>query len=69
MRLDLFVNDSIILEIKSIQKLLLVHEAQLLINRSLLEKPQGLFINFFTDNIAKSIKTVVIQQLKNLNET
>lgn len=69
LRLDLLVNDTIIVEIKSIENLLPVHEAQLLTYMSLLEKPQGLLINFYTDNITKSVKPLVNQFFKNLNET
>jgi GxxExxY protein len=69
LRLDLLVNDVIIVEIKSIENILPVHEAQLLTYMSLLEKPQGLLINFYTDNITKSIKPLVNQLFKNLNET
>ena len=42
------MNDIIIVEIKSVENLLPVHEAQLLTYMSLLEKPQGLLINFYT---------------------
>jgi GxxExxY protein len=69
LRLDLLVNDVIIVEIKSIENILPVHEAQLLTYMSLLEKPQGLLINFYTDNITKSVKPIVNQFFKNLNET
>ncbi len=69
LRLDLLVNDIIIVEIKSIENLLPVHEAQLLTYMSLLEKPQGLLINFYTDNITKSVKPLVNQFFKNLNDT
>ena len=68
LRLDLIVNDIVIVEIKSIENLLPVHEAQLLTYMSLLEKPQGLLINFYTDNITKSVKPLVNQYFKNLNE-
>jgi GxxExxY protein len=69
LRLDLLVNDVITVEIKSIENILPVHEAQLLTYMSLLEKPQGLLINFYTDNITKSVKPIVNQFFKNLNET
>ena len=69
LRLDLLVNDVIIVEIKSIENILPVHEALLLTYLSLLEKPQGLLINFYTDNITKSVKPIVNQFFKNLNET
>ena len=69
LRLDLLVNNTIIVEIKSIENLLPFHEAQLLTYMSLLEIPQGLLINFYTDNITKSVKPLVNQFFKNLNET
>ena len=34
---------------------------------SLLEKPQGLLINFYTDNITKSVKPLVNEYFKKLN--
>lgn len=66
LRLDLLVNDLIIVEIKSVENILPVHEAQLLTYMKLLEKPQGLLINFFTDNISKSLKPFVNEVFKNL---
>ncbi len=69
LRLDLIVNDIIIVEIKSVENLLPVHEAQLLTYMSLLKKPQGLLINFYTDNITKTVKPLVNKFFKNLNET
>ncbi len=59
LRLDLLVNNTIIVELKAIENILPVHEAQLLTYMKLLEKPQGLLINFFTDNITKSMKPFV----------
>ncbi len=66
LRLDLLVNDSIVLELKTVDFLLPVHEAQLITYMKLLEKPQGLLINFFTDNIAKSMKPFVNEFFRNL---
>ena len=59
LRLDLLVNDLIVVELKAIEKLLPVHEAQILTYMKLLQKPQGLLINFFTDNITKAMKPFV----------
>ncbi len=59
LRLDLLVNDSIVVELKAIENILPVHEAQILTYMKLLKKPQGLLINFFTDNITKSMKPFV----------
>jgi GxxExxY protein len=67
LRLDLIVNNTVVVEIKSVENLLPVHEAQLLTYMSLLEKPQGLLINFYTDNITKSVKPMVNEYFKMLN--
>lgn len=59
LRLDLLVNDAIVVELKATETLHPVHEAQLLTYMKLLQKPQGLLINFFTDNITKAMKPMV----------
>ena len=59
LRLDLMVNDCIVVELKAVESILPVHEAQLLTYMKLLEKPQGLLINFYTHNIARSLKPMV----------
>ena len=59
LRLDLLVNDLVIVEIKAVDQIHPVHEAQLLTYMKLLQKPQGLLINFFTTNITKSMKPMV----------
>ena len=68
LRVDLLVNDTIVIELKTVDKLLPVHEAQLLTYMKLLEKPQGLLINFFTDNITKSLKALVNELFKKLED-
>ena len=59
LRVDLLVNNCVIVELKATEKILPVYEAQLLTYMKLLQKPQGLLINFFTDNISKSLKPFV----------
>ncbi|MNK03366.1 hypothetical protein D3C87_212110 [compost metagenome] len=59
LKLDLLVNDTIIVELKAVEEIHPVYEAQLLTYMKLLRKPQGLLINFFTDNIVKSMKPFV----------
>jgi GxxExxY protein len=66
LRLDLLVNDSIVVELKAIENILPVHEAQILTYMKLLKKPQGLLINFFTDNITKSLKPFVNEFFRSL---
>jgi len=59
LKLDLLINDLIVVELKAVENLLPVHEAQILTYMKLLEVPQGLLINFFTDNLIKSMKPFV----------
>jgi GxxExxY protein len=66
LKLDLLVNDIIVVELKTVECLLPVHEAQLLTYMKLLEKPQGLLINFYTDNITKSLKPMVNEFFRDL---
>ncbi len=66
LRLGLLVNDTIVIELKAVENTLPVHEAQLLTYMKLLKKPQGLLINFYTDNITKSLKPFVNEYFKQL---
>lgn len=68
LRLDLLVNNQIIVELKAVEVLHPVFEAQLLTYMKLLKKPQGLLINFFTDNITKSLKPLVNEYFSELPE-
>lgn len=63
---DLLVNDTVIVELKAIEEILPIHEAQLLTYMKVLKKPQGLLINFFTDNITKSLKPFINEYFKEL---
>ena len=45
--------DLIVVELKAMEGLLPVHEAQLLTYMKLLEKPKGILINFNCSNIVK----------------
>jgi len=53
LRFDLMVNDSIIVELKTVEELIPIHEAQLLTYLKLLKKPKGILINFNCTNIFK----------------
>ncbi|BEV05474.1 GxxExxY protein [Chryseobacterium gambrini] len=63
---DLLVNDAVVVELKAIEEILPIHEAQLLTYMKVLKKPQGLLINFFTDNITKSLKPFINEYFKEL---
>jgi GxxExxY protein len=66
LRVDLLVNDTIVVELKAVENILPVHEAQLLTYMKLLQKPQGLLINFYTDNISRSKKPFVNEYFSQL---
>lgn len=66
LRLNLLVNDCIVVELKAIENVLPVHEAKLLTYMKLLQKPQGLLINFFTDKITRSMKPFVNEYFRML---
>lgn len=51
LRLDILVDDLIIVELKSVEKILPVHKAQILTYLKLLKKPKGILINFNSTNI------------------
>jgi len=53
LRCDLLVENSICVELKAVEALLPVHEAQLLTYMRLLEMPKGILINFSCTNIFK----------------
>jgi GxxExxY protein len=58
-RLDILVNDTIIVEVKSVDRVLPVHEAQLLSYLRLSEKRLGLLINFNSAVISRSVRRIV----------
>jgi GxxExxY protein len=59
LRLDLLVEDLIVVELKAVETLHPVYSAQLLSYLKLAAKPKGLLINFHTENISKSIISMV----------
>jgi len=58
-RLDLLVDDEIIVELKAVEKLLPIHEAQLLSYLKLSGKKLGLRINFNVLHLKDGIKRMV----------
>lgn len=59
LRLDVLVEDLIIVELKSVEGMLPLYKAQLLTYMKLSEKPKGLLINFNTENITKDLVPMV----------
>jgi GxxExxY protein len=67
LRYDLLIEDSIIVEVKAVDCLLPIHDAQLLTYLKLLEKPKGILLNFNCTNIfTEGQKTLVTEQYTKL---
>jgi GxxExxY protein len=62
--LDITVDDVVILELKAIEKILPVHEAQLLTYLRLTEKPIGLLLNFNVPHMKDGIRRKILTQRK-----
>jgi GxxExxY protein len=60
LRLDLLVNDAVIIEIKSVESVLKVHKAQLLSYMRLAGKARGLLINFNVTILKEGITRCVL---------
>jgi GxxExxY protein len=58
-RLDLIVEDEVIVEVKAIEKLLPIHEAQLLSYLRLAKKRLGLLMNFHVPVLKNGLKRLV----------
>ncbi|MEA2734701.1 MAG: hypothetical protein QOE14_1152 [Humisphaera sp.] len=58
-RLDLVVNDCVVIELKAVEKLIPLHEAQLLTYLKLTGYRLGILINFNTKMIKDGIKRIV----------
>ena len=56
LRYDLLVDDLIIVELKSIEGILPIHESVVLTYMGLSEKPKGIIINFHCTNLFKETK-------------
>ena len=60
LRLDLMVNDRVIIELKSVEDMKPVFTKQLLTYLRLLDKHVGILVNFNTSNLRDSIKRLVL---------
>ena len=70
LRCDFVVEDSIVIELKAVDAIAPVHEAQLLTYMKLLGKPKGILINFNCVNLFKEgQKTYVNEYFRNPPES
>jgi len=60
LKLDLMVDDCLIIELKSVEFVLPVHKAQLLSYMRLLDKPLGLLINFREVHLKNGIHRLIL---------
>ena len=58
-RIDIFVEESIVIEIKSVEEFSKVHYKQLITYLKLLNVSIGILVNFNTDSIKENIKRIV----------
>ncbi|MDP9187498.1 MAG: GxxExxY protein, partial [Verrucomicrobiota bacterium] len=59
-RIDLLVNGDLIVEIKSVEALLPIHQAQILTYMRLAQVPIGLLVNFNVTKLQNGIKRFVL---------
>lgn len=67
-RIDVLVEETLVVELKSVDSLLPVHTAQLLTYMKLLEKPKGIILNFNCANIFKEGQRTMINDYFRLLE-
>ena len=63
LRLDVLVEDSILVELKAIDTVLPVHHAQVMTYMKLMQKPKGVLINFNCTNIFKEGQKTFVNEL------
>ena len=68
LRADLYIENCLIIELKSVERMLPIHEAQILTYMKLLKAPKGLLINFNCTNIIQyGKKAFVSKYMHNIN--
>jgi GxxExxY protein len=69
LRCDLLVEDAIAVELKAVDAIMPIHEAQLLTYMKLLQKPKGILINFNCANLFREGQRTFVNELfRNLPE-
>lgn len=61
LKLDLLVNNLVIVELKAVETMIPLYEAQLLSYLKLTGKPKGLLINFNSENISRQMVSLVTE--------
>ncbi|WP_317897853.1 GxxExxY protein [Aurantibacillus circumpalustris] len=68
LKLDLLVNDLIIVEEKAVDQIIPLYKAQLLSYLKLAGKPKGLLINFHCENITEQLVSLVTEEFAKLRK-
>jgi GxxExxY protein len=68
LRLDILVNDLIVVELKAVDSILPIFQAQLMTYLRLLRKPKGLLINFNSENISETLISIVTRDFAKLSK-
>jgi GxxExxY protein len=69
LRCDLFIEDILVVELKAIEKVLPIHEAQIITYMKLLSSPKGIIYNFNVVNLyTEGQKTYVNDFFRNIPE-
>lgn len=63
LRLDVLVEDLIIIELKAVEYLMTIHDAKLLTYMKLMKRPKGILINFNCTNIFKEGQKTFVNHL------
>jgi GxxExxY protein len=66
LKIDLLVNDLIVVELKAVEEMIPLFSAQLLSYLKLAQKPKGLLINFHCDNIVRHMIPLVTEEFAKL---
>jgi len=66
LKLDLLINDLIVVEMKAVETMIPLYQAQLLSYMKLAGKPKGLLINFNCENITKQVVSMVTEEFAQL---
>ena len=60
MRLDILVENCVLVETKAVEKILPIHKAQLLSYMKLLDMPLGLLINFHEIKVTDGVSRLIL---------
>ena len=60
LRLDIYVDKCLIIELKAVEKVLPIHKAQVLSYMKLLNAPLGLIINFHEQKLSQGISRLIL---------